>query len=350
MFVLLLAAFVVGLVGCGDSPTVPNSEAGVQQMSSTVPPEVRELLEQHADFGTETPAETLGSKSTFPEPCSNDYDVYAVTFLWGRLANVPVQSDVITDWSGKLSANAEVLIDVRFTIDFEPGQDSLIPVSSPTFAAWVSHTGFDLDGISFLVYLKRGNAYFAPPVLVFETAPITLRLPFHLLEHYMAYYPVDNGQGVAVLARRVWHGTCPSGALRGEWIRENNTSDHGTFNGLWLDNDGNITGIYSGRFWTNNDGTREFSGWVSGYVTDQVIAELKGRWRYDDPRLCPVCGDDHGWFWGKVRFLDNSGVGVLKGEFGDFTGAVDQIALPMVGVWKMICPFTDASSTTPVSQ
>jgi hypothetical protein len=149
-----------------------------------------------------------------------------------------------------------------------------------------------------------------------------------------------------VLARRVWPGACPAGALRGRWIREDNSGAHGRFEGLWLDREGEPVGIYNGRFWTNNDHTREFEGWVSGLVTDQVIAEFKGAWCYYDPRLCPTCGDDHGLFRGKVRFLEDNRVGVLKGYFGDLTNATDLAALPMVGVWKMICPFTDVTSST----
>lgn len=349
MWVLCLAVFVVGLIGCAENPTEPNREAALEPSPLAVPADIRELLELHTDIGALTPGEIPESTTPVPDPADSDYDIYAVTFLWGYLAGVPASSIALTDWSGSLSANAEVLIDPRFTIDFDAGQDSLLPVSTPDHVEWVSSTGFDIDGISFRVSLRRGNAYFAPPVLVFETAPITLRLPFQELDHFLAFYPVGNGQGVAVLARRIWDGACPSGALRGEWIRSDSSSDQGLFGGVWLDNDGTPSGIYSGEFWTNDDGTREFFGWVSGYVTDQVIAEMRGRWRYTDPRLCLTCGDDQGLFYGKVKWLDESGVGVVRGHFGDLTSAADRAALPMIGVWKKICNTDHVSSTASTS-
>jgi len=350
ILVLFTAVFVVALIGCGDNPTLPINEADIQPLASTVTPEIRGLLEQHTNIGAETPTDTPESKSFFPDPSTNDYNVYAVTFLWGHLANHSISSAATTDWSGTLSTNTEALIDLRHIIDFEPEQDSILPTSTPMYVEWVSETGFDIDGLSFRVYLKRGNTSDVAPLLVFGTQPITLRLPFHILDDYIAYYPVNNGQGVAVLARRIWPGSCPQGAMRGKWNWDDNTNTQGKFNGLWLDDDGNITGLYNGLFWTNNDGTREFSGWVSGYYTDQVIAEFKGRWWFDDPRLCPTCGDDHGLFFGKVRWLDNSDdKGLIKGHFGDLTSATDQAALPMVGVWRMICPCPHISVTSPSS-
>jgi hypothetical protein len=343
MLILLGAICLVTVVGCGDQPTVPNTVADTEPLPLTVPADVYEFFDEQLESEADTPETMVPFSASF----STEYDVYAVTFLWGHLGNGPVASIAPVDWSGTLSANAVVTIDVRHIIDFEPGEDSLLPVSSVATAEWVSQTGFDIDGLSFRVAVERGISYFAPPVLTFDTAPITLQLPFHWLEHYAAYYPVNNaGQGVVVLARRIWHGACPSGALRGEWIKETNTSDQGVFEGAWLDEDGNVTGVYAGMFWTNNDGTRKFYGWVSGGVTPMIIAEMRGVWGYDDPRLCPMCGDDHGWFRGKVRFLDHSGCGVVKGVFGDLTGAVDAAALPMVGVWKMICPFANGASTS----
>ncbi|MCP4709614.1 MAG: hypothetical protein GY869_13385, partial [Planctomycetes bacterium] len=301
------------------------------------------LLELHEDLGTEV----TESNTPFPDDNTDEYDVYAVTFLWGQLGSVPSVDAAPTDWSGQLSSNAPVAIDIRHLIDFEPGQDSLLPVASVATAEWVSGTGWDIDGISFKVRVQRHHTDVVPSALIFETAPITLRFPFHQLEYFAAYYPVGNGQGVAVLARRIWHGSCPTGALRGTWNWHDNTNSNGTFGGLWLDNDGNPIGSYSGEFWTNNDGTRELRGWVSGLTTLQIVAEFKGRWRFDDPRLCPTCGDDHGWFCGKIHWLNNNTSGVMKGHFGDLTNATDAAALPMVAVWKKICPYAHINSTTP---
>lgn len=341
LLILLGIACMVGLSGCSENPTTSNGTGGVEPLASSVPADIQNLLELYDDPG----AVTAEADSPFPENSSGEYDVYAVTFLWGQLGNVPPAEAAPTDWSGSLSSNAVASVNVRFLIDFELGQDSLLPVSTPATVEWVSATGFDIDGISFRVSVERGIMYFAPPELIFDTAPITLRLPFRQLEHFIAYYPLADGQGVAVLARRLWSNSCPSGALRGKWSWHDNTNSNGVIDGLWLDDDGNPIGVYSGEFWTNNDGTHAFRGWISGLTTLQIVAEFKGRWWFDDPRMCPMCGDDHGVFCGKVRWLEDNSTGFMSGHFGDWTDAVDAAVLPMIGVWKKICPSAHVNST-----
>jgi hypothetical protein len=99
------------------------------------------------------------------------------------------------------------------------------------------------------------------------------------------------------------------------------------------------TGYFNGEFWINDDGTREFSGHVSGYYTDQVIAEFNGRWFYDDFRMCPMCGAGHGGFLGRFEMVDGQGRGRIRGVFGDYTDPPEKLALPLKGIWQTSCGF-----------
>ena len=92
-----------------------------------------------------------------------------------------------------------------------------------------------------------------------------------------------------------------------------------------------------GRYWVTEDGHRVLEGSVSGLHTDQVIAELKGTWGYDDPRMCPMCGMGHGFFHGKFEMLHNGAVGVFGGEFGNWALPPDDLVMPFKGVWKLNC-------------
>jgi hypothetical protein len=137
---------------------------------------------------------------------------------------------------------------------------------------------------------------------------------------------------------------CEHGTLDGQWIRNSIFSDDGTFHGLWIDQDGEYIGYYHGQYWATPDNQRLFSGEISGYITDQVLGYMFGIWYYDDPRLCPMCGTGHGQFRGYFYYLEQTGKGLLKGEFG-WADDVLQDTLPMTGVWKFYCfPVTDAAS------
>ncbi len=351
---LCCLAGVLAFAGCSDTPTDSDSHfQAVELPESYLPPDhMMGTLEYYAEFGNDLTAQRPVKHERFRHQQLNDdeYDIYSVTFLWGHLAPTTAADAASLDWSGTLSANAEVLIEPWFTILFDEGEDYLVDENDPAMVEWVSACALDIDGISFKVKHKPGNHYTVPPVLIFEAAAITVEVPFSQLDHYIAYYPVSNhGQGVAVLAKRIWDGSCPSGMLKGEWLRDEDNSFKGRFNGLWLDDNGEPIGQYVGHYWQDPDSENfyagVFEGSVSGLVTDEVIAEFHGTWWFDDLRLCPMCGDDRGKFVGRVRWLENDAKGWMRGGFGDLTAEVGPRPLPMTGVWKQICHYADAASS-----
>jgi hypothetical protein len=318
-----------------------------------VPEEVQQLLDTYVlpDDALSPELELVDPESFPPDLSDTSWNVYAVTFLWGRLYNACTSEAAATVWDGTLSANGEIVVYPAVTIGFEHGQDSLVPVTTPSTAGWGSSTAFgDFDGISFLVFYKRGLFYLVEPTLKFETLPFTLELTFDELEKYSAFFEVAHCNAVAVHARRLRPHVCAKGLLSGEWVKDEAFGGSGHFQGWWQDHNGNPIGHYNGRFWTSDDFSRQFEGSVSGLVTDEVIANFKGHWWYDDPSLCPVCGEGFGRFAGRIYYLNspdlaNTHVGVMKGTFGwreDYTS----VKYPMNGVWYLKCNCRSGSDFT----
>jgi hypothetical protein len=242
-------------------------------------------------------------------------------------------------WDGHAAANAEAAIRVATTIDFEDGDEVVTDTTQPAIIGWRSSTQDDLDGVSFLLFVKRGVVYVVPPVLSFVTPPISFDIPIESLAHHVSYHPVDHTSGVVVLARQIENVPCPHGHLAGKWIFDANDRTKGEFHGEWLSADHNVEGLLSGTFWTEADGRRLMHGQVSGVLTDQVILELDGVWCLT-PHLgnvaCVACADV-GYFVGRWKYTNGSGGGKWAGTFGepDLTNASPE--LPFRGVWIQHC-------------
>jgi hypothetical protein len=331
-------AFLIVFAGCGQQATSPDSTSGPVTASTTIPPEAQKLLDEYVGPDGDTPpAATLNALNADQNP--NGYDVFSVTFVWGDILGGSSPA-VTTDWSGGLDVEGEGHVRVGYQIDFEPGEDYILPANSEGHVQWVSYTNFDFDGLNFVVFLSPVTPSNVPAAIVFQTGPFTLRLTYDQLFRYSAFYPLDESRGVLVHSQVIWQNSCPGGTMVGDWIKETNNSSQGRFHGEWLDHTGEPIGYMSGQFWTNDNGSREFSGNVSGIITDQVIAELRGAWIYDDTRLCPICGDGHGLFYGRFNYIDGSDrQGWLKGVFGDYNLPPDADTLPYYGFWRTNCPY-----------
>jgi len=347
---------VLSLAGCDKSPA-PVISDNADLTPAEVTAEMFQLLDEYRLIDEDLTSErNPGDPEDFPPDISDTtWDVYAVTFLWGRMFNACVTDAAPTVWDGTLSVNGVAVVYPALTIEFENGQDSLVPYSIESSAAWGSSTATgDFDGISFLVFNKRGIVYITEPLLTFDTEPFTLSLSFSELDNYLAFFAVDECNAVAVHARKLKPQSCMKGLLAGEWIKEEPFGQTGRMEGRWLDADGNPIGLYVGKFWKDNDtweGRGEFEGSVSGYYTDEVIATFKGYWWYDDMSMCPMCGEGHGQFAGRVFYsndptVSHQEVGSMKGEFGwreDF----ESVVYPMSGIWSLKCNATSISLDAP---
>jgi hypothetical protein len=265
------------------------------------------------------------------------YDVYAIMMLWGQ---IPVNSkDTIPvdyDWSGKAGMNAVGRMVAIHSIQFEKGEDSLLPQESPEYISWISKTDRDVDGITCLLFIKRGIETFAESRFSFSTTPASFDIGVSRLMKFDTAIHVDNRQTLIMRSRLVYIPRCPKGFLAGSWIRSTNSGDSGVFRGLWMDETGKTIGPLTGRFWTNNDGTREFDGsWCPGMLT-VIAGTIKGTWSFIDPSMCPTCGVGVGIFKGKFVDIMNNRNGTIDGFFGVRFGS-GQTILPFKGVWQAIC-------------
>jgi len=341
---LLLLAF-----GCSRNDNAPIKPVDNPPQSSEMPDLVRNLLNQNTfSYDDSAGIESLSADFNPPSLFDTSYDIYAVAFLWGHLFNLSGTLPAITtDWTGSLYINGVANIAITRAISFERGQDSLLPRISPAMVEWISITNGDFDGIACLIFLKRGVVYVMAPTLHFATPPLNLEFSFDKLEKLSAYYVVDSTNAVAVQARRIYPRVCPEGIMIGEWIKVSNAGDSGFIKGEWLDQNSEPRGVFAGVFWTTADGQRPFYGWVSGQNTTQIIAYMRGIWLYDDPRDCPLCGTGHGRYKGIFKYASEPGIGIVEGEFGDYSLPPGSLVLPLKGVWKTICPHMNDGSVTP---
>ncbi len=345
---LTAVLFILLLAGCSDKSSAPDPSENSVIENQEFPENAQKLLDQYLPEDLESEnGEQPAYLDSLPIELIDNCDIYSVTFLWGDVFNTAAPANDPTDWSGTLWVNGVAVVHVLFEIDFEPGEDSVLIHNNPSFGAWISYTENDLDGLSFLVFLKRDIIYITPPVLTFETDPITLSFGFPELVDLTAFYPVDESNGLIVYSRLIWENACPGGLIEGVWIKDGWLSDSGSFSGYWKDYFGEPIGYMNGIFWGTNDGlSGKFSGSVSGLVTDEVIAEFEGHWYYDDMRMCPVCGEGHGVFHGQFRYLEDGRMGYMAGEFGDYSLPPDDIEMPMTGIWRFHCPWMDVASNS----
>jgi len=340
----LTIAVVMMLAGCSEQPVSTIPAEGFDISARVIPPDVQRLFDQYAlDMNAQSNSEPSRSNGFNADVSNSPYDAYVVTFIWGSLRNVATPSETLplTDWSGSLTVDAEGKIRVTKAIAFEAGQDYLLVTFryDPKVAAWVSWTSGDFDGVSFIILLAKATPAASATAITFATTPFTLRLTAKQMAWFAAYYQISNTSGIAVLSQKIPPIiNCPSGLMVGHWVKADVAGDHGAFNGLWMKSNGDTTGAFSGMFWTENDGRRLFSGNVSGVFTTQIIAYLEGKWYYDDPRDCVLCGAGFGKFSGFFRYPDHNYYdGFLQGQFGSLTLPPDQLDLPLTGTWKANC-------------
>ena len=332
---LLSVAVLAAIVSC--SKDTPANISGDDSLE--MPASVQGLFTKYS-VPVEIPTsddELVQHPQAPAEPPYRNYDVYAVTILWGSLTNLSAGGGQPVDWSGTLGINGVATIDILHTIQFESGQDSLIATNSPATAAWVSQTSGDFDGINCLIYVDRDIVYITAPMLTLTTPLLTKSFYLGDLENLDAYYPVNNTAALAIHARKLYGSECPNGSLSGEWVRNDVSGQAGSFEVAWVDAGGNTFGILAGTFWSGAGGVRIFEGWVSQGMTTMVVYHVYGTWSYDDPRMCPICGSSRGVFAGFYTDINGNLKGFVRGQFGSVALDPSVNELPLSGYWREYC-------------
>lgn len=331
---LLIPALAVALlISCSDKPTEPSHSYSKEEL-------VTRAQEVYTSFmagrlpASGSPTDALPRADFLPDIMyDTTYDIYVVVNIWGTVNR--------TDWSGSLKTNGENRIELVRLIDFEEGEDGLAPILAtydPTILAWHSITDGDIDGILTLFAVKRIPDYISPPFVApklrFETTPVTEEWYAEELADFADFYPVTGG-GMAIVARKLPRPDCRSGTLVGTWTKSILPGDSGQIGGWWVDEQGDTTGSFGGQFWTTEEGRRLFKFYISAPTATVVLGEAWGFWYYDDPSMCPMCGEGHGILKGGFRMGDQAGV--LRAEFGEIGLPFDQKELELSGEWHIRC-------------
>lgn len=333
-------AALIALLGC--SHETPPTSFTTEIEPQPVPLQISAIQKEHA-FDVDGPGNptTLFAfpNSVTPSLTDTSYDIYGLTFLWGQLVNIPNPLPVITDWSGTLTFNGEAVIMPLRPIDFETNEDSLFLTDNPAVSAWASRAnGTDLDGLSFVLFVKRGISYIQPPTLSFATSPFSKNFSQEQLEQFAAFYPIPGKGGIAIFAQRLKISECPSGTLSGEWVKSDIPGATGTVQGAFYASSNEPKAMFSGAFTTNSSNTGPggtVQGTISGYMTDEILGTFHGTWRYTDPRMCPICGSGKGEFIASYELNDGT-KGRMIGGFG-YPANDQQLNLPLLGVWRTSC-------------
>lgn len=347
--IIIVAFFILFLAGCGEKQEAIISSTPNSPAPSEMPAAVKAMLADYSSPENIDLSQIVnGTDTGFSGINDSIYDVYLVTFLWGKiLHDAPIANAAFT-WDGSLSINGPSFVHAISPIDFEHGEDSLIRDYNPTSESWGSFTDNEFDGAIFILLYDKVTPTFAPQVLTFNTPPINLEFDFSQLVNLTAYYEVHPSYGVAVAAHKLTIRHCREGFFNGRWVKSDSSEFTGTFGGLWFAANGDTIGVYSGNFFKTNDGLQLLHGWISGHYTNEIIAELHGVWHFDDTRLCPMCGTGHGQFKGRFQMANSDAHGYFRGEFGDYSLPPNDRNMPMHGRWHSNCVNVHLNDQSPL--
>jgi len=125
------------------------------------------------------------------------------------------------------------------------------------------------------------------------------------------------------------------GTFEGTRTRYDIWPAQGEFQGEWKDHRGHVIGELVGRFWTDSSYVGRMSATVTSLSGETMLLELDGQWRYDDPRMCPMCGAGHGILEGETRGNRKGRLGKFHGEFGDWSAIPEDQVMPFWGNWVL---------------
>jgi hypothetical protein len=342
LVLLMTAALFLFVIGCSEQKAT--APAVTDSSTDQVTTDLQVALDQNRPDEFTQPKASPAFQMLM-DSVDTSFDIYVATFIWGHFARNTDSTVTPTDWAGTLNFNAVGGIKARSVICFEKGQDSLLPRPDSATIAWASTTFRCFDGINVVMLSKRGVSYFVEPRLAFVTAPFSLEIPLSGLVKFNALYRVGDHNGVAVFARQIPRPQCPRGSMLGIWHRDS-TWQNGPFEGFWLPANvvpnptlpppPNFPKMY-GRFFTTNDGQHLFAGKYTDSAGVEV-GELFGKWFYDDPTTCPMCGCGHAQFKGRFTITGQGEVGDVMGEIGfGFGSTTPRMNMPIHGVWRMDC-------------
>lgn len=368
---LSLISLTLLVVGCSNQTVEP--EMSVEQLNFEDEFGGYQASNESPGFGDpELVTDADESDREYNDPILADPDVlsavndiaaghYHFRVVWGQLRFNPNQTNP-TDWSGSLSVNygAEVL---RRIIRFEPNQDHILPRKDRRTIEWTSVTTVHHDGIAVDIFVppvrpifdttkiettdSLGNTTIEivvdtilpqrnPVVLDFKTGPYSRQFELRELVSLDTIVFLDDSNAVAFDAFRLDRYPCPRGFLSGAWGFD--STGHGLFRGMWMDNRGFVSGYLKGHFGVNNNGQKVFFGkWVSR--KGRFEGYIRGHWGFRNCNVVDITPCHPGGnFRGLIYNSSREVIGALGGQFRVGFANTRGPGGFFQGRWKLYCP------------
>lgn len=290
---------------------------------------------------------------------------FALRVIWGK-PRLDTTVTSATDWSGSISVNRGGVV-VRRKIQFEEGQDELLPRDDRKIINWVSQTTIHHDGLLVEVFNPRrpdsitidttfapdsvGGAvvsidttlFKSPLELTFDTGPLTISFSAEQLSALDTVIHVTDSSVVIFQSTRIDNGLCPRGYLAGGW-GVNESGQH-IFRGLWMSNHGEVNGFVRGNWGVNENGRQIFVGkWIS--ENGRFEGFVRGSWAQfpDFSAADSAFAHAEGGFRGGIFNANRLPIGMLRGLFwssdrAESSGDTDGLLGHFTGKWALACNF-----------
>ncbi len=355
-----LTALSIWAAGCSKNPANPAADAtpaatqdfGGYTATNEAPAFGDQELLNTQGSGEEVSDPILSSPTTLEVVNDVNAGIFHFRAVWGR---IPYDSTIttVTDWTGSLTISRGAIV-LRRVIQFELGQDYILPRTDRTLLQWVSFTGPHHDGVAVDLFVPPAPPTFdsswvpadgdsvlvidtipaTPVTLTFATGPYTRTFTLAELASLDEVITLEDGNSVAFQSIQIFRNVCPRGVLAGKWGYDE--EGKGIFKGFWMSGAGHLVGHLEGNFGQDSLGVNVFFGkWID--ASGQFQGFLRGTWGHKPP----TANDDSrgkgpgGWFAGGIFDGNGNEIGVLAGRFHSSKKLDDGW---FQARWKLTCP------------
>lgn len=312
---MALIVFGVALAGCSKDSKTPSAPPDNQGSVLNQDNGGLTGTDESPAFGDQDVEAEVGQEKQVEDAMSQDPVVrnllsqqnaamYVMTVLWGHLAADrsavgPGDDGDLYDWTGSMSLNHGAIL-VRSLISFEK-TDSMLPRADRESVSWISRTEHGFDGIRVVIYPNVGGTPSEDMLLTLDMPAMGFHRELSLseLQRMTEVASVDSVNQVSISAFLVPPTTNSLGFIRGRWESLDPTSNVGRYSGVWVGQQGRLSGTLRGVYGLNLadekvifgkfiDNSGRFAGFLRGTwdETFQASGVVKGTFtgRWLDPQ------------------------------------------------------------------
>lgn len=328
--ITMLAAMLVWVVGCSESPTNTNNLTENLNLNDATggyraTDEARGFGDSDLLDGTDggeaydDPILLSGALDSIINDAASGY--YHLRMLWGQM-ELDTSVTELTDWTGSLTVSRGGIA-IKRVILFERGQDAILERTERNLVEWESFTNVHHDGLAVDIFVPPAVTDSTDSVVVDEAVTVTFETgpysrTFDLAElvalDTVIYLDDADSNAVAFQAFRLDRVPCARGFLAGHWGY--NDEGEGVFRGFWISKNGRISGYFRGHFGVNDEGRNVFFGkWIG--EGGRFNGFIRGLWEqhpnsHANPNAVRHAG---GRFEGEIIDANRQVIGSLKGKY-----------------------------------